>query len=114
EVLFHLDTTQAEPVLYLNKDTDPDVHAILTEEAPRGKKAALRNVFFAAIAFPVWSCLLRAALTAVDGEGHVDPGWQRNVLAEVAAVANPKFDRQEALRRLITDLKDDSGGHGIE
>jgi hypothetical protein len=113
-VLFHLDTSRTEPILFLNKDADPDLQAILTDEAPRGKKAGLRNVLFAAIAFPVWTCLVRTALVAVDADGHIEPGWQKNVLAEVAVIAEPACDREEALRRFIRDLKDPSGGHGIE
>jgi hypothetical protein len=114
DVLFHLDTSSNEPVLILNKDVDPDLQAILTDEAPRGKKAGIRNVLFAAIAFPVWTCLLRTALMALDVDGHVDPGWQKNVLAELALVAEPGCDREEALRRFIRDLKDQSGGRAIE
>lgn len=112
--LFHLDTAGPEPILFLNKDADPDLHAILTEEAPRGKKAALRNVLFAAIAFPVWTCLVRTALAAVDDEGKVPDGWQRNVLVELAAIGEPNCDREEAMRRFIRDLRDPAGGHGID
>lgn len=113
DALFHLDTSK-EPILFLNKDTDPDLQAILTDEAPRGKKAGLRNVLFAAIAFPVWTCLLRTALMAVDVDGNVEPGWQKNVLVELAVVAEPGCDREEAVRRFIRDLKDQSGGRAIE
>lgn len=113
-VLFHLDTSGTEPVLFLNKDADPDLHAILTDEAPRGKKAVLRNVLFAAIAFPVWTCLLRTALTAVDADGHIDAGWQKNVLTELAAIAEPGCDREEGSKRFIRDLRDPAGGRGIE
>jgi hypothetical protein len=113
-VLFHLDTSHTEPILFLNNDADPDLHAILADEAPRGKKAVLRNVLFSAIAFPVWTCLLRTALTAVDADGHIDSGWQKNVLTELAAVAEPDCDRPEALRRFIRDLKDPAGGRAIE
>lgn len=112
--LFHLDTSALEPVLFLNKDADPDLHAILTEEAPRGRKAALRNLLFAALAFPVWTCLIRTALTAVDADGDVPPGWQRNVLAELAVIAEPACEREEAMRRFIRDLRDPSGGKAVE
>lgn len=112
--LFHLDTSGIEPVLFLNKDTDPDLHAILTEDAPRGKKAALRNVLFAAIAFPVWNCLVRTALPAADSDGEVPEGWQKNVLVELALIAEPACDRQEAMRRFIRDLRDPAGGRSIE
>jgi hypothetical protein len=113
-VLFHLDTSKTEPALFLNSDADPDLYAILKEEAPRGKKAILRNALFSAIAFPVWMCLLRTAAMAIDAEGHIEPGWQRNVLEELARVDQPGCDSQEAMRRFIRDLRDQSGGHAIE
>ncbi len=112
--LFHVDTSGREPVLYLNSDSDPDLYAILKEEAPRGKRAILRNVLFSAIAFPVWTCLLRNAAMAIDEEGNVASGWQRNVIMELARVDWPDCDEQEALRRFIRDMRDETGGHAFE
>ncbi len=110
--LFHLDTDG--PVLYLNKDSDPDLQAILSEDAPKGRKASLRNVLFSAIAMPVWMSLIRTALAEVDAEGNIDHGWQRKVLNSVALVAEPGCAPDEALRRMINDLRDTSGGRSID
>jgi hypothetical protein len=112
--LFHLDTSKSPPVLYLNKDADPDLYAVMSDAAPRGRKALLRNLLFAAIAIPVWQALLVSALKAADSEGNVDAGWERDVLREVAEAAEPDCEPSEALTRLVRDLRDTSGGRGIE
>lgn len=113
-VLFHLDTSKSPPALYLNKDADPDLYAVMSDAAPRGRKAFLRNLLFAAIAIPVWQVLLVSALKAVDSEGNVDAGWERDVLREVAETAEPGCEPEEALARLVRDLRDTSGGRGID
>jgi hypothetical protein len=112
--LFHLDTSKSPPILYLNKDADPDLYAVMSEAAPRGRKAHLRNLLFAAIAMPVWHTLLVSAMKAVDSEGNVDAGWERDVLREVAEAAEPDCEPGEALTRLVRDLRDTSGGRAID
>lgn len=104
--LFHLDLIPSPPKLYLNNDADPDLRAILKDEAPRGKKASVRNIAFAAIAVPVWYCLLQAAVSDADDDGDFKPGWKKNVLACVAAVSEPDCEPTEALRRLVKKLLD--------
>jgi len=113
-VLFHLDTAKGEPVLFLNKDSDPDLQVILGSEAPRGRRAVLRNLLFSSIAMPVWNSLVRLALKEVSEDGSIAPGWQRNVLSAVASVAAPDCGAEEALQRLVRDLRDPSGGFAIE
>jgi hypothetical protein len=111
--LFHLDTV-GEPKLFLNSDADPDLCAVLKEQAPRGRKATVRNALFAAIGVPVWEGLVRAALGSVPEEGDdlPEPGWQRNVLQQVARVAEPDCDDLEAARRFVRDLR--HGQNSIE
>jgi hypothetical protein len=107
KALFHLDLdTRSEPILFLNSDADPDLCAVLKEQAPGGRRAAIRNSVFAGIAIPVWNCLLRAALAAVSQEDdEVDPGWEKNVLTYVANVAEPDCEPAEAMRRLVKNMK---------
>lgn len=113
ELLFHLDTTSGDPILFLNSGIDPDLQAVLKEEAPRGKKAAARDVVFAGIAVSVWSSLLVEAEQALPAEGLPDPGWRRNVLERIAGALSPDVPADDALSRLTRELRDPNGGSAI-
>jgi hypothetical protein len=113
ELLFHLDTTSEEPILFINSGIDPDLQAVLKEEAPRGKKAAARDVVFAAIASSVWSSLAGEAERALPHEGLPEPGWRRNALQQIAEGMSPALSGEEALERLVKDLHDENGGAGV-
>jgi len=110
DALFHLDCAVDPPRLLLNSDMDPNLVAVLKEEAPRGKKAQLRNLVFAAIAVPVWNTLLRQSLGAVEADGSVSPGWQRNVLVEIAEQMFGNEEPESAVRRLVEELRAASTG----
>lgn len=113
-LLFHLDTSASQPVLYLNERIEPDLRAVMEDVAPRGRKARLRNVVFAAIGLSVWATLLQTARRSLPTEGDPDPGWQRNVLELIATAVEPDATEDEALRTFLADLRDTSGGRGVE
>ena len=113
ELIFHLDTAPDPPILFLNSGIDPDLQAVLNEEAPRGKQAAARDLVFAAVALSVWSSLAGEAERALPSEGLVEPGWKRNVLQKIAEVVSPGLSEEEALESLTAELRDKNGGAGV-
>jgi hypothetical protein len=115
DLLFHVDFDQGEPRLLLNSGCDPDIKAILVHEAPHGKKAWLRDAIYAAIAVPAWVALVHEAHRTApeDEDGSLSSGWQKDVLAAMAAVACPDETTDEAIATLRADLRDPEGGRGI-
>jgi hypothetical protein len=61
DVLFHLDTL-SEPVLFLNKDADPDLKTILTDDVPEVIRPPC-NVLCSDVSCR--TCLLRTAISAL-------------------------------------------------
>lgn len=114
-LLFHLDTTGEAPRLLLNSGLDPDLQSVMSEEAPRGHKATIRNLIFGSIAVPVWMSLVREAeRTATRTEsGSLEPGWQKDALTIFATEAHPDLSEDAALEQLLRDLGDDAGGHDL-
>lgn len=112
-LLLHLDTTPEQPRLYLNSAVDQDLQTVLKEEAPRGKKAAIRDLVYSAISLSVWSSLVQHARQGLSSEA-VPAGWQRNVLLSVARQVSPGLSDDAALHELVDDLRDANGGRGIE
>lgn len=98
-LLYYLDLEEDEsgPILYLNEGIE-GLKEVLSNEATRGKAAAVRDIVFSAIAQSVWLAMTTESLLAVEqGADEPPKQWQRQVIATFKPLLG-SIDAVQAIR----------------